>query len=155
MCMAFQVERPWDWVANFFDSPEKWAEKSQENIGIGAFGRAQCVRSFQRPSPKSKPLTMNSHGLSTWTAIVWSLQRPSPKSKPKGATHFNLFLAQINPSNLTANILSMIDSFMKGTESLSTIVWVSIPIQPKLASRIRRLLQKLSFQIVTAFGLWP
>jgi hypothetical protein len=51
--------------------------------------------------------------------------------------------------------LSMIDSFMKGTESLSTIVWVSIPIQPKLASRIRRLLQKLSFQIVTAFGLWP
>jgi hypothetical protein len=27
---------------NFVESPNKWAENSQYNIGIGAFGRAQC-----------------------------------------------------------------------------------------------------------------
>jgi hypothetical protein len=46
------------------------------------------VWSLQRLSPKFKPLAMNSHSLSTWTAIVWSLQRPSLKSKPKGTSHF-------------------------------------------------------------------
>jgi hypothetical protein len=54
---------------------------------------------------------MNSHGLLTWTVIVWSLQRPSPKSKPKGAS--TLFLVQNNPSNLMAKILLMIDFLLK------------------------------------------
>jgi hypothetical protein len=41
---------------------------------------------------------------------------------------------------------------MKETDGLSTIVWVSIPIRPKLASRVRRCLQKVI--ILNCDGLW-
>jgi hypothetical protein len=66
-------------------------------------------------------------------------QAQSPNSKE----HATLFLAQNNPTHLTAKILSIIDYLMKKTDGLLTIVWVSIPIQPKLPLRVRHLLQKV------------
>jgi hypothetical protein len=39
-------------------------------------------------------------------------------------------------------ILSIIDFLMKKTDGLSTIIWVSIPVRPKLPSGVRHLLQK-------------
>ena len=68
------------------------------------------------------------------------------KAKPKGPNskeHPTLFLAQNNPSYLTAKVLSMIGFIMKKTDGLATIVWVSIPVRPKLHSRVRHLLQKV------------
>jgi hypothetical protein len=44
---------------------------------------------------------------------------------------------------------------MKITDSLLTIVWVSIPVRPKLPLRVRRLLQKVIILNATTFGLWP
>jgi hypothetical protein len=38
--------------------------------------------------------------------------------------------------------LSIIDFLMKKTDGLSTIIWVSIPVRPKLPSGVRHLLQK-------------
>ncbi len=100
------------------------------------------VWSLQRPSSKSKPLAMNPHGFSTWMVIVWSLQRPSPKYKPKGTSHFISCPKQ--PLQFNGQDL-VNDSFLlrKRNDSLSTIVWVSIPVWPKLPSRVRRLLQKV------------
>jgi len=112
--MVVQVERPWNWVAKTLLRVQRNGLKidNQWNIGIGAFDRAWCEAS-KGQSPKSKPLAMNSHGLSTWMAIVWSLQSPSPKSKPKGA--FNFIPCPNIPSNLTTKILSMIDFLMNKT----------------------------------------
>jgi len=44
---------------------------------------------------------------------VWSLQKPNPKENP------TFFLAQNNPSDLTAKILSMIDFLIKKTPKAS------------------------------------
>jgi hypothetical protein len=52
-----------------------------------------------------------------------------PKAKPKvqrKKEHPTVFLAQNNPSNLTAKILSMIHFLMKKINGLSSIVWVFI-----------------------------
>ena len=51
-----------------------------------------------------------------------------------------------------AKILSMVYFLMKKTDVLSTIVWVSIPVRPKLPSKAHRLLQKVI--ILNCDGLW-
>ena len=69
---------------------------------------------------------------------MWSLQGQAQSPNPK--EHPTLFLAQNDPCNLTAKILSMVNFIRsKKTDGLSTIVWVSIPVRPKLHSRIRHL----------------
>jgi hypothetical protein len=73
-------------------------------------------------------------------------QSPNPNEHPA------LFLAQNNPSNLMAMILSMIDFLIKKSNGLSTIVWVSIPVRPKLPSRVHHLLKKVI--ILNCDGLW-
>ena len=104
------------------------------------------VWSIQRSSPKSKRLATNSHSLSTWTTIVWSLQSPNPKE------HSTLCLVQINPSNLTAKILSMFDFLMKRNWQPLGHIWASVPVRPKLPSRVRHLRKKVS--ILNCDGLW-
>jgi hypothetical protein len=61
----------------------KWAENNQQNIGIGAFIRAQCK------------------------ASKGQAESPNPMEHP------TLFLAQNNPFNPMAKILSMIHFLMK------------------------------------------
>jgi hypothetical protein len=64
---------------------------------------------------------------------------PKAKSKvQRKKEHPTLFVAQNNPSNPTANILSIfIFIFMeKKIDGLLTIVWISIHVQPKLPSRV-------------------
>jgi hypothetical protein len=58
-----------------------------------------------------------------------------PTAKPKvqrKKEHPTLFLAQNKSSNLTTKILSMLDLsfYKKNIDGLSTIVGVSIPVQP-------------------------
>jgi hypothetical protein len=60
--------------------------------------------------------------------------------------HLILFHIQNNPFNLTTRILSISIFFKiceKNIDGLSTIVWVSIHVRPKLPSRVRRLHQEV------------
>jgi hypothetical protein len=51
-----------------------------------------------------------------------------------------------------AKILSIIDYLNEKKDSLSTMVWISIPVGPKLPSRVRHRLQKVI--ILDCDGLW-
>jgi hypothetical protein len=94
------------------------------------------VWSFQRPSLRSKPSVMNSHGLSTWMAIWWSLKRPSPKSIGRRSIPL-YFLPETIPPILWPRSCQCLISFMEKRDGLSTIVWVFILVWPKLPSRFR------------------
>jgi hypothetical protein len=67
------------------------------------------------------------------------------KSKPKGASHFIPCPKQPFQSN-NQNLVNDKNFNIKKTNALSNIIWGSIPIRPKLLSRVRRLLQKTIIQ---------
>jgi hypothetical protein len=120
--MAVQVERPWDWVAKLC-----WESKEM---------------GWKWPIKYSK--------WSLQPGIVWSLQRPSPKSKPKGASYFIL----CSKLPLQSNGQDLINDWFlnEKIDGLSTIVWISIHVWPKLPSRVRHLHQKVI--ILKYDGLW-
>jgi hypothetical protein len=87
--------------------------------------------------------------------------RPSvkpPKAKPKvqrNKEHPTSFLAHNNPSNLMTKILSNFYCFYerKKIDGLSTIVWVSSPIQS--SSPWTKSYAMQTIWRAMAFGLWP
>jgi hypothetical protein len=143
----------------FIESPKRWAENTQPIKYRDRSLRHGGVWSLQRPSPKSKPLAMNSHILSTRTAIVWSPKGQAQCPKEEGASHFILYPQQPLESSSQDLVIFWFFLKKKKINNLSTIVCVFDFVRPKPPSRVRRLGQKVlpcrHFEKATTFGLWP
>jgi hypothetical protein len=97
--------------------------------------------------PKAKPKVQTSGHELSWPLDLDGHSVKPPKVKPQAQRkkeHPTLFIAQNNPSNLMTKILSMNDFSMKKFDGLSTKVWVSIIVKPKLPWRVRHFGKKVS-----------
>ena len=155
--MAVQVESPWDWMTKLCWESRKMGWKRPIKYMNWSF-RTGIVWSLQKPSPKSKPF---GYELPPPLDLGGHTVKPS-KVKPIERERESILVYSLPKQPLQSNdqyLVSVLIFLWKKSNGLSTIVWVSNRVRPKLPSKVhcfgKKLLSCRHFEERRPFDFWP